>query len=330
MNRENKPLELLWKPATEALKTFLRQPDYHEAQRIFHGRSGRWSELAWCNIDGYWPLILITVYQEPPAGFLDEIVALLTSAANPAIQDECQVHVAIQRRYLAAAQTEFILGELEFPAFAQRKQQRYQIQFDRQNIGFFTDIEPARQWLEAQAHGKRVLNLFAFTCVFSVVALQAGALEVVNVDVNRSALERGRQNHQYNGLDVVPAYFYALDILKSWGRIKKRGPFDIIVIDPPSYQRGSFIASRDYAKVVRRIPELAAPGALVLACLNAPELQEEFLREQFRNHCPEATFKESLRQDPVFYSQDQQQPLKMLVYEWAPCGRSDRISASRL
>ncbi len=222
--------------------------------------------------------------------------------------------------------TEFILGDPVEQALAWRGRQRFEIVFDRQNVGFFTDIEPARLWLEREAQGRRVLNLFAFTCVFSIVALQAGAIEVVNVDSSRSALGRGRQNHALNGLQAAPAFFDALDILKSWGRIKKRGPFDIILVDPPSYQRGSFIASRDYSKIIRRIPELAAPDAQILACLNAPEIPEEFLREEFRRHCPHARFTDSLRQSPVFHAPTQPQPLKMLVYKWS-APEAEEVSA---
>jgi len=185
----------------------------------------------------------------------------------------------------------------------------------QQNSGFFLDIEPARQWLEQQAAGKRVLNLFAYSCAFSLVAIAAGAEKVVNVDMSSAALNLGRDNHRLNGLPKERSEYLAENILKSWSRIKKRGPYDLVIIDPPSYQKGSFIAHKDYAKVVRRLPELMPEGGLVLACLNAPELSESFLREQFAEQCPSAEFMERLEPHAGFPDVDPEQQLKLLVYK---------------
>src|SRR5690606_32526800 len=135
------------------------------------------------------------------------------------------------------------------------------------------------------AAGKCVLNLFAYTCAFSVVAVAAGATRVVNVDMSSRALQWGRQHHQANGLDKRSSEFLAEDIFKSWGRIRRRGPYEILIIDPASHQPGSFVAQKDYARVVRRIPELMPQGGLILACLNAPELAADFLRDIFAGAC---------------------------------------------
>ncbi len=47
---------------------------------------------------------------------------------------------------------------------------------------------------------KRLLNTFAYTCSFSVVAALAGA-ETVSVDLSRRSLTRGEDNFRRNGLD---------------------------------------------------------------------------------------------------------------------------------
>ena len=164
------------------------------------------------------------------------------------------------------------------------------------------------------AAGKKILNLFAYTCAFSVVAVAAGAEKVVNVDMSSSALNVGRANHQLNGLTKERTEYLAENIMKSWGRIKKRGPFDIVIIDPPSYQPGSFIAGKDYEKVIRRLPELLPKGGLVLACLNAPELSDEFLKSQFATQLPEAGFVERVAPHPDFPDINPEQQLKLLVY----------------
>jgi 23S rRNA (cytosine1962-C5)-methyltransferase len=179
-------------------------------------------------------------------------------------------------------------------------------------------MEAGRIWLEQHAVDKRVLNLFAYTCAFSVVAIAAGAEKVVNVDMSSAALNIGRANHQLNNLAKNKSEYVAENILKSWSRVKKPGPYDLAIIDPPSYQKGSFIAEKDYGKVIRRLPELMPGGGLVLACLNAPELSEGFLRQQFIDQCPQAEFVERVKPHADFPDIDLEQQLKLLVYKIPP------------
>ncbi len=42
-----------------------------------------------------------------------------------------------------------------------------------------------------------------------------------------------------------------------------------------------FVAEKDYARVIRRLPALMPAGGDILACLNAPHLGEEFLQALF-------------------------------------------------
>lgn len=304
---------------TDAFTGLVTRPDYRQAQRVMHGRGGSWAGLEWCNIDAFWPLVLVTVYQPLPAGFSEFLVTTFSDMnASEGCRDKPFTHLAIQQRFLQDAPVKFLVGEPLTEAYAHRGEQRFLLQFDRQNCGYFVDIEPARQWLEQVAPGKKVLNLFAFTCSFSVVASGADAQRVVNVDMSRQAIARGRTNHRLNGIAEERAAFMVLDILKSWGRIRKAGLYDVIIIDPPSYQKGSFVAQRDYGKIIRRIPSLAQAGAQILACLNAPELDQEFLLEQFQTHCPDCIFQQALAPDPAFESAGGRQALKMLVFSYQP------------
>jgi 23S rRNA (cytosine1962-C5)-methyltransferase len=147
------------------------------------------------------------------------------------------------------------------------------------------------------------------------VAIAAGAEKVVNVDMSSAALNLGRANHQLNNFPKTKSEFVAENILKSWSRIKKHGPYDLVVIDPPSFQKGSFIAEKDYAKVVRRLPELMPEGGLVMACLNAPELGAEFLMRLFAEVLPSASLIERLNPHPDFPDVDSEQQLKVLIYK---------------
>jgi 23S rRNA (cytosine1962-C5)-methyltransferase len=44
----------------------------------------------------------------------------------------------------------------------------------------------------------------------------------------------------------------------------------LIVFDPPNHQKGSSVAGKNYARPIRLMPDLLAPGGHALLCLNAP------------------------------------------------------------
>jgi len=171
-----------------------------------------------------------------------------------------------------------------------------------------------REWLKRHALHENILNLFAYTCAFSVVALQGGAAQVVNLDMSQAALAVGQQNHRLNDLPAK-ARFLGHDIFKTWGKISKMGPYGVIVIDPPSYQKGSFIATKDYIKLIRRLPELLEPQGHVLLCLNAPELDSQFLRNLVAEAAPSLKFVERLANPVAFADVDPEKSLKVLHFQ---------------
>lgn len=282
-----------------------------DSYRVFHGRGRCYPGLEFVTVDFFQPAILITLFAEPPEFWLERVIAQAQLLLNPE-----QTVLVIQRRYLSQAPSEIVWGKLPEAIYARRGDSLFNLHLaQQQNVGFFLDMEPGRVWLEQYAANKCVLNLFAYTCALSVVAIAAGAEKVVNVDMSSAALNLGRANHQLNGFAKHKSEFVAENILKSWSRIKKPGPYDLVIIDPPSYQKGSFIAEKDYAKVIRRLPELMPAGGLVLACLNAPELSEGFLRQQFSQQCPQAEFVERLQPHTDFPDVDPEQQLKLLIYK---------------
>jgi 23S rRNA (cytosine1962-C5)-methyltransferase len=190
-----------------------------------------------------------------------------------------------------------------------------------QNHGLFLDMAQGREWVRTLVHNYgadqprlKVLNLFAYTCAFSVVALQAGAKQVVNVDMSHGAMAIGQQNHPLNGISTG-ATFLMHDIFKTWGKITRSGPYGLVIVDPPSYQKGSFIATKDYAKLMRRLPELLAPGGYALLCLNAPELGLDFLQDQMQALAPELNFVERVANPAAFADVSPERSLKVLAYQ---------------
>lgn len=106
------------------------------------------------------------------------------------------------------------------------------------NFGLFLDQRERRQWVKNHSQNKRVLNLFSFSCGFSVAAALGGATEVVSVDVSKKYLEWGRENFSLNNIDPQAHKFYDMDSLDYLSYAKKKSmKFDIIICDPPSFSR---------------------------------------------------------------------------------------------
>ncbi len=193
---------------------------------------------------------------------------------------------------------------------------RYLVHVQRgQNHGLFLDMAAGRRWLQAWAAGRpglQMLNLFAYTCAFSVVARLAGVQQVVNVDMSAGALATGQQNHQLNGISSG-ASFLPHDVFNSWGKLGRSGPYDLVVLDPPSHQKGSFVATKDYARLLRRLPGLLVPGGHALLCLNAPELGPDFLLALLAQEAPGLQFVERLANPAAFADVSDDRSLKVLV-----------------
>lgn len=225
------------------------------------------------------------------------------------------VKVMVQRRYRRLAPTSVLMETEHAPdhVFARRGELKFKLSFTQQNCGFFLDIEPARRWLEENCAGKKVLNLFAYTCAFSVVAMQAGANSVVNIDLSRKSLSVGQANHQLNSVNADGAHFLPHNIFTSWGKLKKLGPYDIVIIDPPTCQKGSFEARGDYPKVLRRMGDLLAEKGTFLACLNAPEIDASSFEKMIGSAVTGYLLNARLPGNPDF--PDLKEPsLKMFVY----------------
>lgn len=84
----------------------------------------------------------------------------------------------------------------------------------------------------------RMLNLFGYTGLASLVAARAGAV-VTHVDASKKAIGWARENQTRAGLDDAPIRWICDDALKFVQREGRRGnTYDIILLDPPAYGRG--------------------------------------------------------------------------------------------
>lgn len=84
----------------------------------------------------------------------------------------------------------------------------------------------------------RVLNLFGYTGLASLVAARAGA-EVTHVDASRKAIGWARENQARAALDDKPIRWICDDAQKFCAReVRRSNTYDIVVLDPPAYGRG--------------------------------------------------------------------------------------------
>jgi 23S rRNA (cytosine1962-C5)-methyltransferase len=137
--------------------------------------------------------------------------------------------------------------------------------------GLFLDQRLNRRWV-AELGAKRVLNLFAYTCSFTVCAAAGGA-ETWSVDAAKRVLECGRENLRRNGIDPADGHrFLVDDATKVVPRLARRGEsFDLIVLDPPTFGRADgrvFRIEKDLPGLVNECFALLAPGGHLLVCAN--------------------------------------------------------------
>lgn len=287
-----------------------------EARRLFHGRGRRWAGLEHVTADWLQGVLLVALFREPGEAELAALKQMLTALTESPAWQASQAHtLLLQHRYLPESTTEFLLGEPIDEWLISENGLRFKLDIGRkQNNGLFLDMRYGRRWVQEQAQGKRVLNLFAYTCGFSVAALAGGAEQVVNLDMAKAALNRGRDNHRLNGQDLDRVSFLGHDLFKSWGKLKKYGPYDLIIIDPPSFQKGSFALTKDYQKVLRRLPDLLAADGVVLACVNDPAIGVDFLIDGMASEAPGLRFAERLENPPEFADIHPDSGLKALVF----------------
>jgi 23S rRNA (cytosine1962-C5)-methyltransferase len=286
-----------------------------DAGRLFHGRGGLHPGCEHLSLDAYPPVLLLTSFQPLDDAALAQVHGAL-AARWQQLAPGTPLAWVYQLRGAGRAETRLMAGSVPDPHVVTEAGVRYLVHLQRgQNHGLFLDMAAGRRWLQGWAAGRpglKMLNLFAYTCAFSVVARLAGVQQVVNVDMAAGALATGQQNHRLNGI-TSGASFLPHDVFNSWGKLGRGGPYDLVVLDPPSYQLGSFVATKDYARLLRRLPGLLVPGGHALLCLNAPELGLGFLLDGLAAETPGLQVVERLANPPAFADAAPDRALKVLV-----------------
>lgn len=133
------------------------------------------------------------------------------------------------------------------------------------HLGFFPDMGAQWDWMRARIArrpGFRVLNMFGYTGVGSLIAAEAGA-EVTHVDASKKAVAAARENAALSGMTQAPVRWLIDDALKFMRREVRRGSkYHGILLDPPKYGRGP---EGEVWQLERDLPELVLLARQLLA-----------------------------------------------------------------
>ncbi|MCU1501876.1 MAG: SAM-dependent methyltransferase [Ilumatobacteraceae bacterium] len=132
--------------------------------------------------------------------------------------------------------------------------------------GFYLDQRNARRAVEHLAPGRRVLNVFAYTGAFSVIAARCGAANLLSIDSSGPALAVAHRNAALNDVDIGELQeadaFTALRGLRDRAR-----EYDLIILDPPKLANSEAQldrASRAYKDLNLLAVKLLAPRGVLL------------------------------------------------------------------
>ncbi len=133
------------------------------------------------------------------------------------------------------------------------------------HLAFFPEQAANWAWLKSRVETlerPKVLNLFGYTGVASLVCAAAGA-EVTHVDASKKAIGWARENAELAGLQDRPVRWICEDARKYVGREVKRGSrYDGVILDPPKYGRGP---GGEVWRLFEDLPELARLCAELLS-----------------------------------------------------------------
>ncbi len=173
---------------------------------------------------------------------------------------------------------------------------------DRQHTGLFLDQRDSRSRIAEIAKGKRVVNLFAFTCSFSVYALAAEAEVVFSVDLAAGCLKQGQENVAINQLAEAGNAKFIKEDTRKWLSRQLRNkqnnprqftPFDLVICDPPVFASGgrgkSFHVEKEWPGLADGVSNILANDGIALFANNHQAGPEPFYYDTLRRVFSEVT-----------------------------------------
>ncbi|HAB98338.1 MAG TPA: SAM-dependent methyltransferase [Parachlamydiales bacterium] len=211
-------------------------------------------------------------YPDPPESLVEEVEKGLHSllGADPQlIYWRNRVRRAKTQQYEKADEAKEFFPVLEYGV-------QFQINLlDYLDTGLFLDHRETRHLVALASKGKRVLNLFAYTCSFSVHAAMSGALFTKSVDMSNTYTDWGRENFLLNNLPLRTNPIVRADCLKFLDEeILSKTTYDLIVIDPPTISRSKkmdqmFDIQLDYPTLISKALQLLSANGVIFFSTNS-------------------------------------------------------------
>jgi len=251
----------------------------------------------------YGPVVVLQVLEASPrwskslpdiARWYREILRVRAVYVKRFVRDRTQLHDDLQE---ALRSPKPLLGDPAPPQVEiHERGLRFAIRpYDGFSVGLFLDQRDNRGRIRELSRGKDVLNLFAYTCGFSVAAAVGGAKSTISVDVSPKHLEWGRTNFTLNGIelavDIADHQFIRSDAMEYLKRAKRQGKeFDIIILDPPSFAHGrkskdDFSILEDLAGLVNSAGDVLRSGGTMMVSTNHRKLSRRGLLDRVRQGC---------------------------------------------
>ena len=197
-----------------------------------------------------------------------------------------------------------------------------------QKTGFYLDQVDSYAAAAAHAKGRRVLDCFANQGAFALACAKAGAASVTAVEISEDACENVRRNATRNGLTVDVRAENVFDFLKAAESVPGSAPYDLIILDPPSFTRSKGKledALRGYKDIHLRALKLLAPdGMLATFCCSHHVSRGDFLHmindatvDTKRTLRQIATFSQAA-DHPIIPTLPETEYLKGFLFELAP------------
>lgn len=263
--------QLAFDPAAALRKAWSRRGRFHhdrqtDCYRIVHGEA---DGLPGLRVERHADVLLVLVLADCAATAVDPVCAALAELM-PAARLVVREHRDDLRREAVA--TRLVGGALpaeettvegcEFGVVLPLRP------FAGLATGIYVDQRGTRRWLRPQAAGRRVLNLFAYTGLFSLSLLQAGAASAVDIDLSAPALARAQEAATRNRLAERYRQHHAdcLAFLAS-----DTASYDLIICDPPTAAQGGeagWLSRRDLPRLLALALPRLAPGGMLVACSN--------------------------------------------------------------
>jgi 23S rRNA (guanine2069-N7)-methyltransferase / 23S rRNA (guanine2445-N2)-methyltransferase len=232
-------------------------PEYAVAVDIYQG------EQTWINVQEY----------ERPKSVSEEkaderLAGILAEIRNVLNVDGKQVFLKIRRKQKSSNQYEKHDDLGNFHTVAEGNCLFWVNFEDYLDTGLFLDHRPFRLLLHQQAHGKRFLNLFAYTGAATVHAIKGGAVATTTVDMSNTYLQWAQRNFELNNISGKNHRLVRADCtqwLEQQANESNRTEYDLIFLDPPTFSNSKkmdevFDIQKNHVSLINHAAALLAPG----------------------------------------------------------------------